>query len=91
VHALDTLGRLAAAGYGLTGHCLDCSARYRPDMPAAERVSSAWDVDMGALIAERGASAPTVGMLPLSCPRCGSVRTEFRLRALGAWDGQLRR
>jgi hypothetical protein len=80
---LDTLGRLAAHGHGLAGWCLDCSARYRPSAPAAEQTRAGFDVDMAALIAERGANARIVGLRPPPCPRCGSTRTEIRLRVLG--------
>jgi hypothetical protein len=79
---LDTLGRVAAHGHGLVGWCLDCSARYRPATPAAEQPRAGFDVDMAALIAERGAEAHVVGLRPPPCPRCGSPRTEIRLRVL---------
>ena len=82
---LDTLGRLAAHGHGLNGWCLECSARYRPAAMAAERVLAGFDVDMAQLIAERGADAAIVGLRPLPCPRCGSARTEIRLRVLASW------
>ena len=80
---LDTLGRLAAHGHGLNGWCLACSARYRPAAPAAERARADFAIDIAALIAERGADAALVGLRPPPCPRCGSPRTEVRLRVLG--------
>jgi hypothetical protein len=80
--ALDTLAKLHAHGHGLDGWCLDCSARYRPATPAAEQARAGFDVDIAALIAERGAEAGIVGLRPPVCPRCGSARTEVRLRVL---------
>jgi hypothetical protein len=38
-----------------------------------------YDIDFGALIAERGREREIVGMEPVPCPRCGSRRTEIRL------------
>jgi hypothetical protein len=37
---------------------------------------------MSAFIAERGADAAIIGLQPPPCPRCGSARTEIRLRVL---------
>jgi len=68
---LDTLSRLAAHGHGLDGWCLDCSARYRPSAPAGEVQRAGFDIDIAALIAERGADAPIVGLRPPPCPRWG--------------------
>jgi hypothetical protein len=76
---LDTLNRLAAYGHGLGGWCLDCSARYRPATPAAERARAGFDVDIAALITERGPAASAIRMAPVPCPRCGSRRTECRI------------
>jgi hypothetical protein len=84
---LDTLGKLYAHGHGLDGWCLDCSARYRPSAPAAEQTSAGFDVDITAFIAERGADAAIIGLQPPPCPRCGSARTEIRLRVLGGRPG----
>jgi hypothetical protein len=78
---LDTLGKLYAHGHGLDGWCLDCAGRYRPGAPATEQVRSSFDVNMWAFIAERGADAAIIGLQPPPCPRCGSPRTEVRLRA----------
>jgi hypothetical protein len=80
---LDTLGKLYAHGHGLNGWCLECSASYRPEVPAAARPRAGFDVDIAALIAERGADAAIVSLRPPPCPRCGSERTEVRLRVLG--------
>lgn len=81
---LDTLGKLYARGHGLDGWCLDCSARYRPSAPAATQARAGFDVDITALIAECGAEAHVVGLAPPACPRCGSLRTEIRLRVCPA-------
>jgi hypothetical protein len=77
--SLDTLGRLRDHGYGMFGTCLDCSALYRMDAPAAECIGGSFDIDLGALIAERGADAPVIRMEPVPCPRCGSRWTECRI------------
>jgi hypothetical protein len=61
---LDTLGRLAAHGYGLNANCLD---------RAAARARANFNIDLAAVIAERGADAKVVGLLPPPCPRCGST------------------
>jgi hypothetical protein len=85
---LDTLGKLYAHGHGLAGWCLDCSARYRPTAPAAHPVLAGFDVDMAALIAERGADAAIVGLRSPVCPQCGSARTEVRLCVRVVVDGE---
>lgn len=76
---LDTLGKLHALGYGLGGSCDDCAAAYRMDIPAEQRQRSNFDIDLPALIAERGEDTPVVGMAPVPCPRCGSRRTSIVL------------
>jgi hypothetical protein len=40
-----------------------------------------FDVDLGALIRERGQRYLVVGLKPVPCPRCGSVQTETRVMA----------
>jgi hypothetical protein len=80
---LDNIGKLYAHGRSLDGWCLDGAGRYRPATPAVERVRSSFDVDIAALIAQRGADAPIVGLQPPPCPRCASARTEIRLRVFG--------
>jgi hypothetical protein len=81
--AIDTLGKLRTRGYGLWGSCLDCAALYRKDVPARERISSSFDIDLDQLIAERSADAPLIRMVPVACPRCGGRRTECRIRVPG--------
>jgi hypothetical protein len=66
-------GTLGSLGFGSRLH----------RSPAAHPVLAGFDVDMAALIAERGADAAIVGLRPPACPRCGSVRTEVRLCVLG--------
>jgi hypothetical protein len=81
--AIDTLGKLRARGYGLWGSCLDCAALYRKDVPAEERISSSFDIDLDELIAERGADASCIRMAPVLCPGCGGRQTECRIRVPG--------
>jgi hypothetical protein len=76
---LDTLGKLLDRGYSMFGTCLDCSALYRMSASAAKRVGGSFEVDLGALLAERGAGAPCVRMPPVQCPRCGGRRTECKI------------
>ena len=45
---------------------------------AEDRVRAAFDIDMAALIAERGADHSFIRMAPVPCPRCGSRDTEYR-------------
>jgi hypothetical protein len=75
---LDTLGKLHAHGYSLWGWCRDCAKLYRMGQRAEERVLAAFDIDMAALIAERGADHSFIRMAPVPCPRCGSRDTEYR-------------
>jgi hypothetical protein len=79
VVALDTLGRLHAGGYGLFGCCTDCAQLYRMADPPERRVPSHFEIDIAALMAERGADCSVVRMAPVSCPRCGSLNTESRI------------
>jgi hypothetical protein len=58
---IDTLGKLYAHGYGLTGYCRVCR-RYLK-------------VPMLALIAARGADSPVAGIVPLTCAGCGGRET----------------
>jgi hypothetical protein len=64
---LDTLGKLHQHGHGIGGYCLICRKLFA--------------VDIGVLVAERGAVSPVIGMKPLSCPSCGGLRTERRITA----------
>jgi hypothetical protein len=56
---IDTLGKLAAHGHGVGGYCRDCRGLFSVSMPA--------------LIHERRAESPVVGMTPLPCPGCGGI------------------
>lgn len=73
--ALDTLGKLRAHHYRMAGNCLPCAGLYRADVPASARVSSSFDIDLDALVRERGEDSPVAGMAPVPCPRCGSRET----------------
>ena len=75
---LDTLGKLADRRHRLFGWCLRCSASYRPALGLANW-RSAFDIDVGALVAERERACEIVGMVAVTCPRCGSRRTELRI------------
>jgi predicted nucleic-acid-binding Zn-ribbon protein len=80
--ALDRLGKLHQYGHGLFGWCSDCGSpsRYWEDVRATRMPRSAlFDIDLSALIRERGENSPIVGMAPARCPRCGSRRTEVRI------------
>lgn len=63
----ETLGCLRQQRLGLFGWCSDCAALYRKDVPAAQRVVASFDIDLGKLIAERGADATCVRMPPVPC------------------------
>jgi hypothetical protein len=76
---LDTLGKLHERGYGMFGVCRRCAGLYRMDMPAEQRISAHFDIELAKLIAERGADTDCIRMPPLLCPRCGSDNTECRL------------
>ena len=49
---LDTLGKLKEHRHGLVGHCAECAALYWKDTAHAR--PSSFDIDLDALIAERG-------------------------------------
>jgi hypothetical protein len=70
--SLDTLGKLHEHGYGMFGVCRRCAGLYRTDMPAEQRISAHFDIDLAKVIAERGADAESIRMPPPPCPRCGS-------------------
>jgi len=58
---LDTLGKLADRGHRLFGSCLDCARRYRYELGARNQPSQ-FDIDVGALVAERGRDCTIVAM-----------------------------
>ncbi|HEV2549015.1 MAG TPA: hypothetical protein VGU20_16860 [Stellaceae bacterium] len=79
---LDTLGKLSRHGHGLFGWCSACGSpsRYWADVKERRAPRRAiFDVDLGALVRERGGDCPVVGMAPICCPRCGSRDTETRI------------
>jgi predicted nucleic-acid-binding Zn-ribbon protein len=81
---LDTLGALQRHGHGLFGWCCDCGSpsRYWEDVKARRTPQRAlFDIDLSALIRERGDASPVLGMAPTRCPRCGSHNTETRVMA----------
>jgi hypothetical protein len=67
---VDTLGKMRAIGNWLSGYCLDCRKPF--------------DIDLDALIAERGEHHPATypeGFERVPCHRCGGKRTETRSHA----------
>jgi hypothetical protein len=80
--ALDTLGKLHHYGHGMFGWCCDCGSpsRYRDDAKARRAPKPAmFDIDLGALIRERGKDCLVIGLAPVPCSRCG--KTETRVTA----------
>jgi len=63
---LDTLQKLLDHRHGLFGYCLRCRRSF--------------DIDLPALIAERGGDSRIVGMKRLRCPTCCAV-AEHRITA----------
>jgi hypothetical protein len=67
--AIDTLGKLLAAGFEIFGNCSDCAAGYRMDLPAEQRQPSTFPIDVRALIATHGADHSIMGNEPhVACP-----------------------
>ena len=83
---IDTIGKLRDFVHPLAGWCRPCGARYRMAAGPGENPPSSFDIDLDALIADRGAAHPVVGMAPVPCPYCGSRQTEVRI--LGAPKGR---
>jgi hypothetical protein len=77
--SLNTLARPHSRGYRLFGSCCDCAKLYRMDAPAQQRISSTFDIDLDKLIEERGAETSCVRRAPVRRPRCGGLRTEYRI------------
>lgn len=80
----DTLGKLYHHGQGLFGWCSDCGSpsRYWDDVKTRRTPKPAmFDIDLGALIRERGGDCLVVGLEAVPCPRCGSANTETRVTA----------
>ncbi len=48
-----------------------------------ENPPASFDIDVAGLIAQRGADAPAVRMMPVACPYCGSRQTEVRALGVG--------
>lgn len=80
---LDTLGALHRHGHGLFGWCANCgdASWYWADVRARRTPQrAAFDIDLAALILERGEDSPVVKMEPVPCPRCGSRNVEMRIK-----------
>lgn len=71
---LDTLGKLRAHGHGLWGWCYSCAGLF--------------DVDVTALVDERGADCDIARLAPVPCPYCGSSAIEMHI--IGAGKGTRR-
>jgi hypothetical protein len=83
---IDTLGAMQRRGYGFFGWCRDCGSpsNYWDDVKARRTPRRAiFNIDISALIPERGADTSIVSMPPTRCPRCGSCKTETRITAPG--------
>jgi hypothetical protein len=79
---LDTIGKLYTDGHGMFGWCLGCGSpsQYWDDVRERRTPKRAtYDIDLAALIRERGTDSPVVGMEPIQCPYCGSWKTETRI------------
>jgi len=82
--ALDTLGKLHQHGHGLFGWCSECGSpsRYWADVKVRRTPKPAmFDIDLAAVMRERGRDCVVVGLEPDVCPRCGSRKTEMRVTA----------
>ncbi len=80
---LDTLGQLHAQRHTMFGWCRRCESRYRMAAWPEDNPPAIFDIDVAALIAQRGAGAPVVRMPPVPCPHCGSRETEVRILGVG--------
>ena len=81
---IDTLGAMQRHGYGMFGRCCDCGApsMYWADLKSRRTPMPAmFDIDLAALAHERGKDCRVVGLAPIPCPRCGSMKTETRIMA----------
>jgi hypothetical protein len=74
---LDTLGKFLERGHEMFGTRLNCVRLYRMDVPAEQRISSYFDIDLARLVAERGTASSCIRMEPVPCPRCGQFNTEI--------------
>jgi hypothetical protein len=66
---LDTLGKLHSHGHGLFGWCIHCgsASRYWNDVRAGRAPKPAmFDIDLAALIRERGEGCHVVGISPVA-------------------------
>jgi len=83
---LDTIGKLYRHGHGVFGWCSDCGSpsRYWEDVRARRTPQPAmFEIELPALIRDRGADCLVVALDKVPCPRCGSTNTETRIMAPG--------
>jgi hypothetical protein len=78
---LQTLSDLLDHGHGMSGWCYDCAETYDPTMLPLISRPAGFDIDLVALIAERGSSSTAIHAEPVPCPCCGSSRTTIRITA----------
>jgi len=79
MNVLDMLGKHWQHGHSMFGWCSDCGSpsRYWDDVKARRAPKPAsFDIDLAALIRERGADSLVVELAPIPCPRCGSTKSE---------------
>jgi len=70
MNVLETLGKLWQHGHGMFGWCSECGfpSRYWADVRAQPRlISISRDIDLAALIRQRGRNAAVVGLGPVAC------------------------
>ena len=59
-----------------------CGDKYRKDVHPSQNPPSSFEIDLPALITERGADSTYIRMAPPPCPYCGSRRVQVRIKAL---------
>jgi len=70
MNVLETLGKLWEHGHGMFGWCSECgsSSRYWADVRAHHTPQPAtFDIDLAALIRQRGRECAVVGLGPVAC------------------------
>ncbi len=84
---IDTLGALLAHGHGLFGWCEDCAETYDKTLLPVIQRPAIFEIDLTALIAERGAMSWATRIAPVPCSRCGSKRTTVRITSPSKGSG----
>jgi hypothetical protein len=84
MNILDTLGKLHYHGQDFSAGAPTCGSRsrYWDDVRARRAPKPAvFDIDLDELIGERGKDCLIIGLAPIPCSRCGSLKTETRVTA----------